>query len=186
MVAEVKTCRKGLHAYDATLKKCPDCAKISRKQRYWKNRNAELLQNKKWRESNKKYVRAYRKKWHQQNKSYFQKWWNKNKEQGNLKREEWKRKNKHKLIESYNRRRALKLNAVPKWVDVVKIQNIYKEASVLTKTTGIQHHVDHIYPLTSKYMCGLHVHTNLQILTATENLSKGNRVWPGQLDCQKD
>jgi hypothetical protein len=34
-------------------------------------------------------------------------------------------------------------------------------------------------------MCGLHVENNLQIITGSENTRKGNRVWPGQLDCQK-
>jgi len=65
------------------------------------------------------------------------------------------------------------------------IKLVYSTCTKLTKTTGIQHHVDHIYPLTSDWVCGLHVENNLQILTEAENISKGNRVWPGQLDCQK-
>jgi len=39
--------------------------------------------------------------------------------------------------------------------------------------------VDHIYPLQSKWMCGLHCEANLQILTESQNASKGNRWWPG-------
>jgi len=60
-----------------------------------------------------------------------------------------------------------------------KINNIYKQCP-----EGF--HVDHIYPLKSNYMCGLHVENNLQIISASENTKKGNRAWPGQLDCQKN
>jgi len=50
------------------------------------------------------------------------------------------------------------------------IQELYLEAQYLTETTGIEHHVDHIQPLSKG---GEHMMFNLQIITAEENLSKG-------------
>lgn len=69
-----------------------------------------------------------------------------------------------------------KLMAMPKWVDRKAIAEIYKKARDISKSTGIMHHVDHIIPLQGELMSGLHVHWNLQILTASENTAKGNRV----------
>jgi len=47
----------------------------------------------------------------------------------------------------------------------------YAEARRLSRETGIPHHVDHIIPIAKG---GLHCQLNLQVLTATENLKKGN------------
>ncbi len=89
-------------------------------------------------------------------------------------------------------RKARVLQATPVWADHDAIRNIYAEAARLTAETGIKHHVDHIYPLKSAVMCGLHVHTNLQILPWRENLSKSNLIWPepdlswvGRIDINK-
>ncbi len=63
--------------------------------------------------------------------------------------------------------RARKLKATPQWADLQKIKEIYKNCPN-------DFHVDHIIPLKGKNVCGLHVETTLQYLTAKENIHKSN------------
>lgn len=68
--------------------------------------------------------------------------------------------------------------ATPAWANKDAIKAIYKLAAELTRSTGVRHEVDHIVPLTSAIVCGLHCEANLQVLPELENKRKNNLVWP--------
>jgi len=68
-----------------------------------------------------------------------------------------------------NKRRAKLLQAIPKFANIDKIKEIYKNCPK-------GYHVDHIIPLNNPIVCGLHVEWNLQYLSAKENCSKGNKL----------
>jgi hypothetical protein len=91
---------------------------------------------------------------------------------------EWQKLNSNKVNATQAKRRANKLRATPKWLtaeQLLKIKEFYTLAVHLEKQTGIKHHVDHIIPLQGITICGLHVPWNLQVLTAKNNISKGNK-----------
>ena len=77
------------------------------------------------------------------------------------------------------KRRARVLKATVKWADLNKIKQIYTECIRISKETGVEHHVDHIIPLKSKCVCGLHVENNLRIIPGSENARKNNTFKPG-------
>jgi hypothetical protein len=186
----LKTCRKGLHQYSADLKRCPECHRES--MRRWREQNSDRYKENRRRryEENLEREKENKRRWREQNperqKEYSRSWYEQNSEQAKENNRRWQEQNPEKRNAINAKRRAAKNQAVAPWADLDAIKQIYAEVAELSELTGITHQVDHIYPLQSDYMCGLHVETNLQILTKTENASKSNRTWPGQLDCQKD
>lgn len=81
-------------------------------------------------------------------------------------------------LDAYNKQKKL---ATPKWQsqhDKALIAGLKASAMMLTALTGIAHATDHIVPIQSPYVCGLHVFCNLQILPRETNSAKGNRIWP--------
>lgn len=93
----------------------------------------------------------------------------------------WRAKNPDKCRAKKAARRAAKMQAVPKWASELD-QLAAVEAADLCKrreaVTGVPWHVDHIVPLRSKLVCGLHVAANFAVIPASINNRKGNRVWP--------
>ena len=91
----------------------------------------------------------------------------------------YKQINRAKYAANHAKRRAAKLNATPKWLTKEQLQEIrdfYEIAAAFKLYTGEEYQVDHIIPLQSDKVCGLHVPWNLQILTAKENVSKSNKL----------
>lgn len=91
----------------------------------------------------------------------------------------WNAANRGKVIAFSASRKAKKLRATPAWANSAAIAEVYRQATLMTKLTGVQYHVDHIVPLKSKLVSGLHVEFNLRVIPKLDNLKKSNRFWPG-------
>ena len=80
-----------------------------------------------------------------------------------------KSENGRGVVNSYNTKRYVtKLQRTVPWADLKAIKEFYKNCPK-------GYHVDHIIPLQGENVSGLHVLSNLQYLTKSQNSSKGNR-----------
>ena len=118
---------------------------------------------KRWQEKNKQKASLQRKEWSL-----------KNKEKMDGYKKEWSKKNKDKRTTWEANRRALKFRATIRLTELDKfvVNEMYNLAQTRTEQTRFDWHVDHIKPLTKG---GLHKPTNLQVVPARWNISKGNR-----------
>ena len=91
----------------------------------------------------------------------------------------WKANNKTQIRADTKARRRKHREATPPWLtrkQKSEIRQLYQIAITMTQTTGEQYVVDHIVPLRSHEVCGLHVPWNLRVITQEENLKKSNKL----------
>lgn len=130
-------------------------------------------------------LRAYGASHYQLNKDHHNKlvddWKKRNPEKAAATCAKWSKANSDRVCWHSNMRRTRKLQATPSWAndewDEFVVKEIYHLSKLREDYLGMPHQVDHIVPLKSDLVCGLHCAANLQVLVKTENLSKGNRFW---------
>lgn len=71
----------------------------------------------------------------------------------------------------------------PLWATREPVAAIYNEAA-LRRAAGDDVTVDHVVPLSSNLVAGLHWHGNLAIITRRANAHKSNRHWPDMPESQ--
>lgn len=119
--------------------------------------------------------RIYRKQNVEKVKKCNRRWVENNRFKYNAISNRWVKKNPDRTVEFASRRRARETNAcVMLHRDQQKIiASIYGCSRRLTKCLGINHHVDHIIPISRG---GFHVHTNMQVIPASINCKKHNKL----------
>jgi len=75
-------------------------------------------------------------------------------------------------------RNKFERRALVKWADLSKIKAIYSERDTRNAQGSIRWNVDHIVPLRSKLVCGLHNEHNLAVIPSIDNSRKSNKYWP--------
>lgn len=176
-------------------KKTPEVlAKLAAKRRAWRAANPDKVAKHKkytreqqaaymreWRAKNPEKAKAARAKAY--NPEYQAAYWERVKDSKREYRQRvnraWAQANPAKVAAHAAKRRATLLRATPAWLtedDQWLIGEIYDLCALRTRLTGVEHHVDHFYPLKGKAGCGLHVPSNLRVIPARVNLLKRNRL----------
>lgn len=153
--------------------------------------NKETVRNaqRKWRNKNSEAIKAYKKQWNNDNKERLSSpsraaaarlksslYVARCKKEGRLL---WYQKNPTKHLAATRARQAGIKTASVKWRNNFYIEEAYDLARRRTRATGFAWHVDHIVPLKSKLVCGLHCEQNIRVVPSGENIRKSNTTWPG-------
>jgi len=172
------------------MKKCGSC-KIEKREdafrsvtgKEYRYCRACLLRNaKKYRDANPDKRRAAKENWRKANlsrhASNYGKWIESNRAHKSEYMRDYSRSNAARLNAAKTKRQAHRRSAVPKWVNEFFVEECYDLARRRTKSLGFQWSVDHIVPMTSDKVCGLHWEGNLRVIPHLLNISKKNRHWP--------
>lgn len=147
-----------------TAAACKTCA--ARRTAKWKAANPDA------------YRESVRKRDPQLLRAAQKRWRDKNVEGERQRVAEYQRANPARCAATAGQRRAARAKAVPRWANRFFIGEAYDLARKRSEVTGVKHVVDHLVPLQSPLVCGLHVEHNLRVIPEAINARKGNRWWP--------
>lgn len=155
------------------------------KQYYENNSESICERQKQYYEENRKSRIEYQKKYHEDNNEsiceYHKQYRKCNKESIIEYQSEYYKENQEKYANRGHRRRQRKKNA--SIGDQSKCEAIIAKCKRMNKEAGFaKYNVDHIFPLRAKGSSGLHCWWNLQILEASVNKSKNNKLLPEDLE----
>ena len=167
-------CKHGHIAPRKTKGACVECLKVE-----W--RHAAEKRADYFREYNKReYVKDRKNEWYEANKEQvIQAAATRPLEVKRVYQKAWKERNTVWVRADTKARRRKHRLATPIWLtqqQKSEMRQLYQIAITMTKTTGEQYVVDHIVPLRSEVVCGLHVPWNLRVIPRQENLLKSNKL----------
>jgi hypothetical protein len=151
-------------------------------QRYKDNTDEMKVRSAQYRKNNidaaKAYDAQYCKQYYKDNKAAADtrstRYYKANREQENIRRGMWRKNNPHKVaLLAADRKFKLEL-ATPRWSEIEEIKIVYLKRDEYRTLFSIPFEVDHIIPITSNMVCGLHVLANLQLLDKSLNSGKNN------------
>lgn len=161
---------------------CKACLEVKGKQYRDRNREKRRGKDLAYREAHREEASKRSRDWLKANpekaREAHRSWDAKNKEKVREIKERWRVANKDKLAAALAAYRAKKLRATPEWRDSFLIAEAYPLAKLRTQVLGFRWQVDHIIPLRSDRVCGLHVESNLRVIPFVANRAKSNLVWP--------
>ena len=146
-----------------------DPAKFRASSKLWRDANPEKV-----RESINK-CRAAKP---DQYKATMKAWEKRNPDKVAAKSKKYREKHPEVFAAHSAKRRATKQKATPQWSETTNIRVMYLDAKIQSDNTGLTYEVDHIIPLQSNLVCGLHCLDNLRVISSIDNRTKSNYYWP--------
>ena len=152
---------------------CIDCHKADNVLRKAKNRA-----DPKFKAAEQAFKKQYRERTVEQRAAYLSAWRKANQEHVIQYGRQYRAENKDRYNYLCQKRKIDQMRRTPAWLtedDKWVMEQAYELAALRTKMIGVEFHVDHIIPLRGHRVSGLHVPTNLRVITWMDNQRKTNK-----------